>query len=140
MEIRIIIGMLTLAFALIFIFSIEALAQTEKTLIDPCRADLQRYCQDVEPGGGNFIKCLDDHKDKLTSECRKRSQTLHELMGELQRACNNDILQFCDMVKPGDGRILRCLKDNSHRLSNSCNVGIRNVLETRKALLDNQWP
>lgn len=140
MENRFIVGVLTLIFTLIFIFSIEALAQTEKTALDPCRADLNRYCQDVEPGGGNFLKCLEDHKDKLTSDCRTRSQKVHHLMMELRRACNNDLLQFCDMLKPGEGRILRCLKDNSRQLSNSCTIGIRNAMEARKDLLENQWP
>jgi len=35
-------------------------------------------------------------------------------------ACEADIKQYCASVAPGDGRIVKCLRDNEARLSPAC--------------------
>ncbi|KYG70701.1 cysteine rich repeat-containing protein [Bdellovibrio bacteriovorus] len=140
MKEQVIAGMLTLSLALGFIFSIEVLAQNNRTLLDPCVSDLQKYCQNAEPGGGAFLTCLDENKDKLSPECRARNKKLHEMVVELQGACNNDLLKFCDDVSAGGGRMIKCLRDHTTELSNACKVGIDNSLQNRKNLLQSQWP
>ena len=39
---------------------------------------------------------------------------------QAQNPCAEDVAKFCKDVKPGEGRVVRCLKDNSDRLSNEC--------------------
>ena len=39
---------------------------------------------------------------------------------EAHEACADDVQKLCKDVKPGEGRIIGCLKDNSDRLSNEC--------------------
>jgi hypothetical protein len=34
-----------------------------------CKADMDKFCKDVEPGGGRKLKCLDQHKSELSKEC-----------------------------------------------------------------------
>jgi hypothetical protein len=34
-----------------------------------CRPDVRRFCHAV-PEGGNFLKCLQEHRDKLRRPCR----------------------------------------------------------------------
>lgn len=47
-----------------------AAAQDQGVLRDACKADYQRLCRGVQPGGGRIIKCLQDQGDKLTPACR----------------------------------------------------------------------
>lgn len=47
-----------------------AAAQDQRVLRDACKADYQRLCQGVQPGGGRIVKCLQDQGDKLTPACK----------------------------------------------------------------------
>jgi len=40
--------------------------------------------------------------------------------GAHQRACRSDVKKYCQGVKPGEGRIIACLKENSSKLSPAC--------------------
>jgi hypothetical protein len=51
-------------------FSSPALAQTAEEEA-ACRADFQKFCQGVMPGGGRIVACLANHKDKITPACKK---------------------------------------------------------------------
>jgi hypothetical protein len=37
-----------------------------------------------------------------------------------QRACRADVRKFCKDIKPGEGRIIACLKANATKLSQEC--------------------
>jgi Cysteine rich repeat len=50
--------------------SSPALAQTAEEEA-ACRADFQKFCQGVMPGGGRIVSCLANHKDKISSACKK---------------------------------------------------------------------
>jgi len=41
-------------------------------------------------------------------------------MGSLRDACADDVKQFCANVEPGQGRIVRCIRDNEDKLSQQC--------------------
>lgn len=48
-----------------------AAAQDQRAVLrDACKADYQRLCAAVSPGGGRIIKCLNDQGDKLTPTCK----------------------------------------------------------------------
>jgi len=36
-----------------------------------CMGDFEKYCRNVEPGGGRVIACLAKESDKLTPACKK---------------------------------------------------------------------
>jgi hypothetical protein len=36
-----------------------------------CKDDFQKLCKGVMPGGGRVLKCLSEHKDKVSEGCRK---------------------------------------------------------------------
>jgi len=40
--------------------------------------------------------------------------------GAKHRVCRADVKKFCQGVKPGEGRIFACLKENSSKLSPAC--------------------
>jgi hypothetical protein len=37
-----------------------------------------------------------------------------------RKACHEDVKKFCGEVKPGEGRIIQCLKQHSQELSPAC--------------------
>jgi hypothetical protein len=39
-----------------------------------CTNDAQKFCANVEPGGGRILQCLKDHKDSLSDKCKQASQ------------------------------------------------------------------
>jgi len=36
-----------------------------------CADDIDRFCKDVQPGKGNIMGCLREHKGELSPECRE---------------------------------------------------------------------
>lgn len=46
-----------------------ALAQTAAER-EACQADYEKYCPGVQQGGGRIIKCLSEHLDQLTPQCK----------------------------------------------------------------------
>ncbi len=47
-------------------------------------------------------------------------------------ACGADIKQHCADIQRGGGRILRCLRDNKSKLSDSCKSALAEVLSQRE--------
>jgi hypothetical protein len=41
-----------------------------------CKADHEKYCADVEKGGGRVMKCMKDHASQLSSGCKSALQTM----------------------------------------------------------------
>jgi hypothetical protein len=39
-----------------------------------CTDDAQKFCANVEPGGGRILQCLKDHKDSLSDVCKQAAQ------------------------------------------------------------------
>src|ERR1700683_4832300 len=39
-----------------------------------CTDDAQKFCANVQPGGGRILQCLKDHKDSLSDKCKQAAQ------------------------------------------------------------------
>ncbi len=95
---------------------------------DACGGDVERFCKNVEPGGGRLMECLKEHKDELSPACREMKfrakaymkEHKKERMAAVEDACRGDVNEFCKDVEPGDGRIMHCLKDHKSELSEGC--------------------
>jgi len=110
-------------------------AQTEKPMRHgqgpkeggPCKADIEKFCKDVKPGGGAIRKCLKEHGTELSEACtavrakaKEKMGEIKEKMGKAHDACKADIENFCKDVKPGGGAIMKCLKEHDTELSEAC--------------------
>ena len=47
-----------------------------------CKADAERICPGVEPGGGRLIGCLKEHPDDVTIGCAKELKAIKSKKGK----------------------------------------------------------
>jgi hypothetical protein len=51
--------------------STAALAQNQRgAMREACKADFEKYCADVQRGGGRIVECLNKQHDSLSEACR----------------------------------------------------------------------
>ncbi len=86
----------------------------------PCRADVEKFCKGVQPGGGRIARCLKNHESELSEECAAHVARVSEKFKEARDACSGDVKKFCQDVRPGKGRIISCLKSHEAELSEAC--------------------
>jgi len=86
----------------------------------PCAADIQKYCAQIEPGGGRINKCLTEHEKELSGVCRDYVKQAAAAMVRFNQACGDDARKFCTDVQPGGGRVLQCLSKKLDDLSKPC--------------------
>ncbi|TBR26026.1 hypothetical protein EPO15_01060 [bacterium] len=104
----------------------EKAAEKKDAAEEACKADKEKFCKDVEPGEGRIMKCLKEHDAELSESCKAMSGKIKEkhekmkAMKEKGEACKADKEKFCKDVKPGEGRIVECLKAHEAELSEGC--------------------
>ncbi len=86
----------------------------------PCAEDVAKFCKDVQPRGGGIAQCLKEHEDQLSASCKDRVANMKERRLEFRQACQDDVAKFCKDTKPGNGRIVKCLKEHEQELSAPC--------------------
>jgi Cysteine rich repeat len=103
----------------IFCLSLAAGVSAEE--VDrPCAADVKKLCKDVQPGEGRIAQCMKEHEKELSPGCKENIKKLKAKAKEVADACKGDAKRLCPDVKPGEGRILRCLKQHESDLSSAC--------------------
>jgi hypothetical protein len=85
----------------------------------PCRQDAEKLCSGLTWGKG-LGKCMKEHKSDLSNACQAKLEKGMEKHKEFSQACGSDLKQYCSDIKPGQGRVRDCLKDNEQKLSSSC--------------------
>ncbi len=105
---------------------------------DPCRGDVETLCSDVTPGQGRILMCLQSKIDKLSPACRQRLEEGKKKFDDARKACGPDVQKFCGGVQPGEGRIIRCLKDNYNDLSPECRATFDQAKERIKTRRGNR--
>jgi hypothetical protein len=86
----------------------------------PCADDAAKLCKGVEKGEGHIAKCLKEHEKELSSACKENIGKMKEEVHEMKEACEGDAKKLCKDTKPGDGRIMQCLKQHESELSAGC--------------------
>jgi hypothetical protein len=91
----------------------------------PCRADIEKFCADVKPGGGRVAECLRKHHTELSPACKARGQEVRERVHEIHEACQDDAAKYCKEVKPGEERIHACLQKHDKDVSAACKAAMK---------------
>lgn len=53
-------------------FSTAGFAQNQRgAMRDACKSDVEKYCSDVQRGGGRIGECLNKQHDQLSEACQK---------------------------------------------------------------------
>jgi len=118
---RILVTPLSVIFGLLVVLAAQA---EEKEIRGACRADAQKLCKGIQPGGGRLAICLKQHESELSPACRERVAEAQQQGKEFAHACKADAETVCKGVQPGQGRVLRCLVENKDKLSSGCRAEI----------------
>ena len=126
-----------LAVVAMFFVSISATWAADnvvETVAKGCEKELTSYCKDVTPGEGRILACLYAHSDKLTGQCE---YALYDAAVQLERfvaaltylanECDADLEKFCANIEVGEGRVLKCLDENSSKISARCTQALKDV-------------
>lgn len=97
----------------------------------PCDDDVAKFCKD-QIGRGGVIKCLKDHESDVSATCKEDLSKMPITAPAFMEACRNDVLKFCKDIKPGEGRIIQCLKSNENELSSQCKAGFARPAAARE--------
>jgi len=122
--------------ATVFMLSSNVIAAEDlvETVAKGCEKELTSYCSNVTPGEGRVLACLYAHNDKLSGQCEF---ALYDAAVQLERfvaalsylanECDADLDKFCTGVQVGEGRLLKCLDDNSAKISTRCTQALKDV-------------
>lgn len=99
---------------------ISHLAFSTDVLRGPCKSDVMRFCKDVKPGSGRVLRCLRRNTDRLSSDCKAHRESKSAEIRQRMLACQLDVEKLCKDLKPGRGRIHKCLKRHEDELSPAC--------------------
>ena len=92
-----------------------------------CADDIEKYCKEIKPGGGRLLNCLKAHEKEISPSCCGKIGELQGIITECEKACSGDIAQFCKDVQPGEGRIIKCLRQHDKELSSSCSAKLEMI-------------
>jgi hypothetical protein len=98
----------------------------------PCFQDREKFCAGIEKGEGRIMKCLKENESSLSAECKSHREKMKQARKEVKAACEDDVESLCSNVEPGQGRIMRCMKENQEKLSAGCQAEINEKKELRK--------
>lgn len=126
--IPVVTALLTILFLLLAGSHLPAFAQG-----GACAADVQKFCQDVSPGRGHIMQCLQQHRTELSATCQEQIQATRTQAKEIRQACQSDAQQFCQGVKPGRGALVKCLREHESELSAVCKDELAQARSMRKA-------
>jgi Cysteine rich repeat len=82
---------------------------------DVCDKENKKFCAHL--GQTKALRCMVDHLEDLSEACAK---TINATYRYEMKFCLDDIEAHCAKVKPGAGRVLKCLNDRSDVISRGC--------------------
>ena len=96
---------------------------------DACKADIDKLCQGIPPGGGRIAACHKANEAKVSQPCKAQIASVKKAVKEVGKACEDDVRSFCADVKPGKGAVLKCLAANQSSLQPQCQEIVQGAQE-----------
>ena len=79
----------------------------------PCHQDVEKYCNNVTPGEGAVLRCLQQQDpDQLSAGCRLKGETAMKKAAVFREACGAEMERLCSQVLQGEGKRVRCLLEH----------------------------
>ncbi len=103
--------------ALLGMTAVPAHAQRGK---GPCREDIQKFCPNIQPGGGRYRDCLQQHASELSPACQQHIKETAANVAAWRQACEADVQKLCSDAAVGQGNIMKCLQQHQGDLSQPC--------------------
>jgi hypothetical protein len=86
----------------------------------PCMEDIKSVCGDVTKGGGRLLRCYEERKDKISTDCRAWVEGAKANAEVVKKACSKEIDARCNFEKGDPLEMLDCLQGNYIDLSMPC--------------------
>ena len=96
---------------------------------EACKADVEKLCAGIPPGGGRILSCLKANQAQVSPGCKAELGAIAQKAKEVGAACEGDVQQFCAGVPKGHGAVLKCLASNSASLSPQCREVVEKARE-----------
>jgi hypothetical protein len=97
-----------------------------------CQDELRSYCNNVTPGQGRLLLCMQAHDDKIGRQCElallETSRNIGKAVSRLDsfaQACWPDIQVFCSGT---GGSVTQCVIDNRPSLSPACRAMVAAIM------------
>ncbi|MCB1140660.1 MAG: hypothetical protein H7A24_08105 [Leptospiraceae bacterium] len=87
-----------------------------------CKEDTKKYCPDLK--GKDRGLCMKKNYNSLSKACKKNMDYFKNRGKQILKACKRDLDKHCNTVLSGEGKKLKCLRDNSDKISDACNKAI----------------
>ncbi len=101
-----------------------------ETVARDCKAEIGRYCANINPGKGRVVACIYAHSDQVSAAC---GLALVDAAIEFDRVisnlalvakdCAGDLKTYCSKVRPGENRLTQCLQSN--KISAGCKEALK---------------
>jgi len=88
--------------------------------INPCTEDMKTVCGDITKGGGRLLRCYEERKDKISTDCRAWVEGAKANADALKKVCSKEIDARCNFEKGDPLEMLDCLQSNYIDLSMGC--------------------
>ncbi|MCZ8155113.1 MAG: cysteine rich repeat-containing protein [Leptospira sp.] len=108
------------------LFAATSMPANDKAYKGACKADIEKFCQNVEKGEGRIVKCLKENEASLSESCQSKRSEMKEKHKEFAKACKEDRKKLCADIKPGKGAIVQCLKAKEAEVSAGCADFLKN--------------
>ncbi|MCW8964066.1 MAG: cysteine rich repeat-containing protein [Gammaproteobacteria bacterium] len=100
--------------------------------VSGCDEEAKKYCDGIDPNSNKMMLCLTAYEDKLSARCKRNimEAAMAMKMGAAAiqysaRECEADADKYCLDVKPGEGRIVSCIKKNEAKVSKACITALK---------------
>jgi hypothetical protein len=107
-----------LAFAA-FALATAALGATawaaERSALQACRADAQKLCAGVAPGGGRVVACLRGQEAQLSADCKAQLGVAEACAAELKKLCPQ---------ADGEASLRQCARAKRSEISAGCRTAV----------------
>ena len=114
---------------------VEKLRKGEITLtadVKGCDADIEQYCPGLPRNSQKAFMCMMAYEDSLSKSCKlgiaEAAMSIKMSKAAIDysvRACEEDADKYCLEVKPGEGRLVGCIKEHETEVSEACVTALK---------------